>query len=71
MLFGYVEGKSNCTDPEHRPRSVVTAIFYCRIKHDSFPSLCIGENHRIVLECYIQQQPQQHLLDDSITKASI
>ena len=29
--------------------------------------MCIGENHRIVLECYIQlqqQQPQQHLLDD-------
>jgi len=50
MSFGYAEGISNCTDPEHAHRSVVTAIFYPRIKHDSFPSLCIGENHRIVLE---------------------
>ena len=28
----------------------VTAICYDRIKHGSFPSLCIGENHRTVLE---------------------
>jgi len=28
----------------------VTAMFYLRIKHASFPSLCIGEIHRTVLE---------------------
>jgi len=31
----------------------VTAIFYHRIKHGSFPSLCIRENHRSVLESII------------------
>jgi len=28
----------------------VTAIFYRRIKHGLFPSLCIGENYQTVLE---------------------
>ena len=47
---GHAEGKSNCTDPKHGPRCVVTAIFYRRIKHGSFSSLSIGENHGTVLE---------------------
>jgi len=32
MSFGYGEGKPICTDPEHRSRSVVTAIIYPRVK---------------------------------------
>jgi len=28
----------------------VTTIFYCQVKHGSFPSLCIGENHETGLE---------------------
>jgi len=46
MTFGYAEGKTNSTDLEH----VITAIFYCRIKHGSFHSLCIVENHGTILE---------------------
>ena len=40
MLFGYAEGTHNCTDPEHGPRYVATAIFY-RNKHGWLTSLCI------------------------------
>jgi len=50
MSLGYAESNSNCMDQEHGPRSVVTAIFYRRMKHGSFLSLCIRENHGIVLE---------------------
>ena len=50
MSFGYAEGKSYCTDPEHGPRSIVIAIFY----RYSFSSLCIGENHGTVLEQIIE-----------------
>jgi len=32
MSFVYAEGKNNCTDLEHEPRSVLTAIFYRKIK---------------------------------------
>ena len=32
ISFGYAEGKTNCTDPEHAPIFVVTAIFYRRKK---------------------------------------
>jgi len=46
MSFGYAGGKSNNTDLEH----VVTAVFYCRIKHGSFHSSCIGENQGTILE---------------------
>jgi len=46
MSFGNAEYKNNSTDLEH----VVTAIFYCRIKHSLFPSLCIEKNHETVLE---------------------
>ena len=49
---------NNCTDIEHGPRSVV---FYHRIKHDSFLSLCIGENHGIVLEFEIINRKVAHL----------
>jgi len=39
------------TNPEHGPnRSMLTVIFYCRIKHGSFPSSCLGDNHWTVLE---------------------
>ena len=43
MSFGYGEGKPICTDPEHRSRSVVTAIIYPR---ENFH----GENQGCVLE---------------------
>ena len=46
MSFGYEEGKSNRTNLEQ----VVMAIFYCRIKHSLFPTLCIGENHGTVIK---------------------
>ena len=43
------------TDLDHGPRPVVTVIYYRRIKHGSFPSLCIGENERTVLKCKIKK----------------
>ena len=56
MLFGYAEGKSNCTDLEHRPRAMLTAILYRRIKPGLFPSLCIGEINRTILEFCVHLQ---------------
>jgi len=41
------------TDLDHGPRHVVTVIYYRRIKHGSFPSLCIGENDKKVIECIL------------------
>ena len=50
MTFSYAEVKSTSTDLEHSPRSVVTVIFYCWIKHSSFSSLCDWENHGTTVE---------------------
>jgi len=36
-----------------RDVKVVQPYFIVFIKHGSFPFLCIGDNHRIVLEWYI------------------
>ena len=33
----------------------VTTIFYWRIKHGLFPSVCIGDHHESILECYTIQ----------------
>ena len=38
------------TDLEHGHRSMVTAIFYRRIKPGLFPSLCKGGTHGTVLK---------------------
>ena len=43
------------TDLNHGPRPVVTVIYYRRIKHGSFPSLCIGENEPTVLKFKIKK----------------
>ena len=37
-----------------RELKVVQPYFIVEIKHGSFPSLCIGDNHGTVLECDIR-----------------
>jgi len=44
----------------------VTTIFYWRIKHGLFPSVCIGDHHESILECYtiLMTICSEHILTD-------